>query len=318
MSTTQLLKSIEAEFGIPGAYDPEWLLSVPTEKQDRVVVITPDIATELLNRTDPNVQRPRKQHSVKLYAKAMKEGRWVMNDQPIMKDKEGNIIDGQNRLAACVYANKPFITRFILGVDRESVIHTIDIGVIRSKADALAIAHLGQIPHIKTIAGAIDYLYQISRGTHSHAPSRAEMVTNQEVIEWIDKYPNDYLLLEECAVTIHKYECLLWHRYTTALYFVFTKIDKKKADKFIYQFQTGIGLGEDSPILYIRKKMLEAKKATNRKHKLDWKEKVILFIRAWEDFYLNNGKMASAHYQTSIKHFPEIAGIKNIKLFGEK
>lgn len=315
MNTTEsLIRSLEKEFGVGGIYDPKWCLSNLTSKEERTVIITPDLAQQLLERTDSAVQRPIKPGSVKLYSKSMSEGRWVNNDQPIQRDQQGNIIDGRHRLTACVTSNKPFITKFINGVDREKVIHSIDIGVNRSKSDALAIGMLGEIPHIRTVAGAIEYLIHYSRGTHTSSASRADAVTNPDIMDWIDNNPKSYEEIELVTEILHQNESLIYQKYLAALYFIFRRIDMKKADKYINQLQTGIGLTESSPALYVRQKLIAAKKALNSKHKLGWKEKIILVIRGWNDYYENDGKMGGEYYHMNTKFFPTISGANSAQL----
>lgn len=315
MNTTEsLIKSLEREFGVAGIYDPKWCLTNLEAKEERTVIITPDLAQQLLDRTDSAVQRPIKPGSVKLYSREMRDGKWVNNDQPIQRDQQGNIIDGRHRLTACVAADRPFITKFINGVEREKVIHTIDIGVVRSKSDALAIGMLGEIPHIRTVAGAIEYLIHYSRGTHTSAASRADGVTNQDIMAWIDANPKAYEEIELVTEILHQNESLVYQKYLAALYFIFRRIDTKKADKYINQLQTGIGLSENSPALYVRTKLIAAKKALNSKHKLGWKEKLILVIRGWNDYYENDGKMGGEYYHMNTKFFPTISGANSAQL----
>lgn len=59
------------------------------------------------------------------YAKTMKSGAWVVNGQPIIFDTEGHLIDGVQRLTACIEAGVPFTTLVARGVHGDTL-HTID------------------------------------------------------------------------------------------------------------------------------------------------------------------------------------------------
>ena len=70
----------------------------------KVEVITPEIATDILENHNPRNRRV-SEPTVEAYASDMKQGRWVLNHQGIAFDEEGNLIDGQHRLWAIVFAN---------------------------------------------------------------------------------------------------------------------------------------------------------------------------------------------------------------------
>ena len=68
--------------------------------------ITPEMALEIL--TNKNFKnRPIKKHALKRLTDAIKSGEWIVTNQGISFDPDGNLLDGQHRLHACIEANIP-------------------------------------------------------------------------------------------------------------------------------------------------------------------------------------------------------------------
>lgn len=68
-----------------------------------ILTVTPEIATSWLDKNKEN--RAVNSSRVTQYSKAMKEGRWIENGQPIIVSDDGYLIDGQHRLNAIIKAN---------------------------------------------------------------------------------------------------------------------------------------------------------------------------------------------------------------------
>jgi hypothetical protein len=85
--------------------------------------ISPAQARKYLASADPH--RKPDARIVGTYAATMKAGAWVVNGQPIIFDTDGRLIDGMQRLSACVEAGVPFATLVARGVHGDTL-HTID------------------------------------------------------------------------------------------------------------------------------------------------------------------------------------------------
>lgn len=114
-----------------------------------LVTITPDMAREWLTRNRAN--RPTIEPRIFEYATDMEAGHWSVNGQAIIRDRHGNILDGQHRLMACDLAEVSFDSFVIDGVD-PSAMSTIDKGAPRKFSDTLALA--GE-PHATTLAAVV-------------------------------------------------------------------------------------------------------------------------------------------------------------------
>lgn len=112
-----------------------------------IETITPDEAQKMLDLNTNN--RPIRQVRVHLYASEMKADRWLLTGEPIIFNGT-NLINGQHRLAACVYAGVPFTTAVFRGAADE-VYQVIDSGLARTAGDVLK--HEG-IPHYNATASA--------------------------------------------------------------------------------------------------------------------------------------------------------------------
>jgi hypothetical protein len=135
---------------------PEGLAEVAQDSgmvRYRIISMTTTHAADLLDRRRPNARRHA--GAVRAYAAAMREGRWILNGMPIIISREGVLLDGVQRLLACVEARMPFDTFLSEQVD-DAACHTIDQQRRRSFASVLeargvAHAHALQATLVKLI-----------------------------------------------------------------------------------------------------------------------------------------------------------------------
>lgn len=89
----------------------------------RLMVVTVAQATGLLERRRESAKR--NSVAVRAYALAMRENRWILNGMPIIVSHQGVLLDGYQRLLACVEANMQFTT-FLAEDVGDDACHTID------------------------------------------------------------------------------------------------------------------------------------------------------------------------------------------------
>lgn len=104
-----------------------------------VVTITPEMAAEFLKMNTHN--RHEDKRSITTYAESMRAGKWMLNGEPIIISNTNVILDGQNRLYACVKAGVPFETLMVWGITEEAF-KTINIGKTRTPGDILFIDNI--------------------------------------------------------------------------------------------------------------------------------------------------------------------------------
>lgn len=96
-----------------------------------IELITPETAAAMLVTNVMN--RNKKREPI---TEAILNGEWKLNGASIVFSRDGILLDGQNRLMACVTANKPIVSIVVRGAEPESQI-TMDTGVKRQLCDYL-------------------------------------------------------------------------------------------------------------------------------------------------------------------------------------
>lgn len=115
--------------------DPKNRLLLEEGHIERIAVLTPDFAGELLKQLHPH-QRRLRQHHVEALARAMKEGRWRWTGDSFKFDKDLRVIDGQHRLAAIVLSKVPMRDAiFVVISSDEDTLPYLDQGLVRTIAD---------------------------------------------------------------------------------------------------------------------------------------------------------------------------------------
>jgi hypothetical protein len=102
------------------------------EIHDQTQLISPDDAKEILTRNDRN--RPINWHKVEEFAEIMRQGEWKLTPQGIILDGSGNILTGQTRLWAIVYAGISVYMRVSRGTPADAAF-VIDRGRPQSARD---------------------------------------------------------------------------------------------------------------------------------------------------------------------------------------
>jgi hypothetical protein len=117
MTTTEgntLISEETSQAGTTGAQSTKIQYSAET--------ITPDRAKALLAHA---VNKDKDEKAIHKYAEAMKKGVWIENFQTIAISQDGKLLNGVQRLYACIEADTPFYTWVARNV-REDTLHTID------------------------------------------------------------------------------------------------------------------------------------------------------------------------------------------------
>lgn len=100
--------------------------------EDETLLVTPEVAQELLKKNKKN--RPVNWNKVEEYAEIMRRGEWKLHAQGIILDELGNIVTGQKRLWAVVYADTPVYFRVTRGNPSDTA-PVIDRGQAQSARD---------------------------------------------------------------------------------------------------------------------------------------------------------------------------------------
>ena len=235
------------------------------------------MAKQLLTKNPNN--RQVKNANVLFLVKEIKEGRWELNGEPIIIDSNGQIVDGQHRLWACVDSNTTISTLIVYGVS-PSVINTIDTGTKRIAKDCL---DMHNIANSTLAASTIKLINQFERGTYSDVGSFNRVMSNQQVIDFYYDNMNKLENSISLANSLYK-KCnrIISTSIISGLHFLFDKKSKSQAEEFFNKLCTGIGLVDGSPITALRNKL--TREAVDGNKTMSQKDKVQNIIFAWNKF----------------------------------
>ena len=236
-----------------------------------VETINPSIAAAWLKANRLN--RPVRAAHVTFLAREMAEDKWVMNGQAIIISETEDVLDGQHRLLAIIESGATIRSLVIYGIKREAF-KTIDTGIVRTAADAIAVFFPGRgVGMSKTVAAAIPWCVGLQRGVIFCA----EKIANSDALLYIQDHPS----LWQCAAEVMGYPQdtrVLSQSMTTAAYEIFQRRDPDKARDFIRALCTGEMLSVKDPEYILR--AILAKDATSIQ-KYPARVRMRMVIKAW-------------------------------------
>lgn len=217
--------------------------------------ISPELAERYLGENKQN--RSLKTRYVRKLTGAITRGEWVLNGESIKFDVDGNLIDGQHRLAAVIEANQTIESLVVRNASREAQ-ETVDVGLKRSLADALKIR--GELSHSHT-AAAIGWFYRMQKGMSARVTGPGAKGTGgpdypsvQQGIAILESNPG----LRESRAMGSRLNAHLGipTGLATALYYTFSSIDNQDSEVFFEYLVGGANLGEKDPIHILRETLL--------------------------------------------------------------
>lgn len=264
--------------------------------KDLVKEITPKQAKIWLNEFR-HENRPISKRNLEKISQAINNGEWVFNGQPIIFSKDGHVLDGQHRLAACVATGKPILSMVISGVSAEAF-STMDCGKQRNSADILAIMGYQNV-HVVSTAARLLFWYDDNEGV-AYRPARYSNSTIRDRVQEFDG-------IQE-ASTAAKDKRLRMLGSIGAFVFVAyhaAKYDQEKCTEFFSKMATGIDLSEGHPILSLRNRLMAAKSTGEL---MSVVRVAAMTVKAWNAFV--TGKQIKLLQWSEPAVFPTIAGTR--------
>jgi hypothetical protein len=157
--------------------DKQWsvlvdLIKHPPENS-RIITISPGLAERVLSQLNTG-NRKKRPIRIRRYGEAMSDQGWILSGDTIKFGRNGMLLDGQNRLSACVRAGVPFRTHVIFGID-EVAFQVIDTGKARTNIDLFEMA---SIPYPGIVGPAVRWLAICDKGDPA---DRGLTFSNQEL-----------------------------------------------------------------------------------------------------------------------------------------
>jgi hypothetical protein len=247
----------------------QFLMNPPATS--RIIEIDPQSAGVILTERNQG-NRPPKPNKVQQFAADIANDRWGVTGDTLKFAPDGRLLDGQNRLAASVRANKSFKTHVVFGID-PALFGRMDIGKPRNAADVL---HIAGYKYASTLASALRWAYLLDTDPYNRETLRPEFVL--ELAR--DRYPD----IEECIKYGRDINRQFAHPagQAAALMYKFRKSDPAKAKEFLQAWLRGERNGK-SQIIDIMQAQLHSTKANNngRIHELT---RAAVIIKAWNIF----------------------------------
>lgn len=213
--------------------------------------ITPEIAKQMLEqdvkakRQSGYRNRALSESTIVTLTEQMSQGKWRLNGSTIVLNGS-ELIDGQHRLHSVIRSKVSIQTLVVRGVSIDSF-STIDRGKKRSPADILSIAGEGS-PVLMAATLRMVYAY------HQKSLPTMGGQHKKEVLELIKEYP--YVRQSVIwAISQGKRTSLVTMTVLATAHAILSQIDIKQAEVFLEALVSGVNIGENSPLYWLRSRL---------------------------------------------------------------
>lgn len=233
-------------------WDDEFLV----RRGNYLTEITPELAGRLLERNTNN--RKPKERAIRNYARDMEAGKWDPDASDIKFARTGDLLDGQNRLMACMAAGVPFPTLVRTGLDIHSRMH-VDVGVKRTVADMLKMER-GVTRSPTTVGAAVVLRIRYEDRVFNHAGKRSTTVggggrpfqfislTHDEYLEYLDEHPS-FLKFHGHAEAVRNRVVPAFPGSAILCFLsMAAELDEKETLQFVQRLTEGEFAGPDDPL----------------------------------------------------------------------
>lgn len=239
------------------------------------IEMTPEMAADILKRNPTN--RHIKRSHVDLMARDMAAGDFQFNGDAIRLNGNGELIDGQHRLTACVKSGASFHTLLIRGLSSD-VRATIDSGSKRTFADRLA---MDGIASATAVASALRLAAGFANGE-----GRAIQLSHQEMGHLFDIHGDG--ITDSVRKTLKSFP-----RVTSAIaaiHYIGTATGNPgRADAWAGAWRSGVPDYDRCPVHKLRERLVFSFSVTGTTGKLTPLDTNRLMVKAWNHFVLRKG-----------------------------
>lgn len=233
-------------------------------------IITPtDAATILGMNTGNRHPKPKRQAQLE---RDIAQGRFIPNGETIIIGKT-RLLNGQNRLLACIRADRPFISLVVRGID-DHAFDSMDQVTPRSVVDKLRT--MGHVSNPTGLASALSILWRFDTGRYRNAFGWQMHPTIGEALATLSEHPE----VEDAVATIgaHARSVGFPTAAISAMSIICGRTDSELAEGFFARLVSGEKLTADEPV-YLLRRRFDANRTA--KAKLTVLEQSILIVKAW-------------------------------------
>lgn len=268
---------------------------VSATKRVETVELTPEIATLWKERNTKN--RKLRAGNVARMADAMVRSEWKDNGETMKFDRNGILLDGQNRIEAVLLSQATITVTVVYGLDPE-VFDSLDQGAKRTTADVLYIG--GEDKYAVLLASAMRFQVAYDNGRHDKM-----RVTAQQVRDALEKHPG---MRESAAFAANKFKRnrMMPPSVAAFLHYQFSQRSRRDANAFFENLDNGINLSKGTPLYMLREQLMD--NATNRSGRGGRFEDTFiaaLAIKAWNAFH-TGAELKVLRYVPSKEEYPKI------------
>lgn len=212
-------------------YEQLMLFVKQPPETSRILVITPALAERVLANLNTN-NRKKRPANIQRFSEAMSNRGWIVTGDTIKFARDGLLLDGQNRLSACVRAQMPFKTHAVFGID-EDAFKAIDAGAKRTAPDTFQVSG---VPYAGIVSYAVRWLL-IGDG------NRGQTFDNAHLYDFYKKSV-DAELMQDAARWASSVSKAVPHGPLAAHLYLFASKDTALAKKFATDLAEKTGAGK--------------------------------------------------------------------------
>jgi hypothetical protein len=261
--------------------------------------VTPELAERWLEKNTRN--RHESGALTAQYGRSMSKDKFLFTGDSVKLSPEGEILDGQHRLLACVKTGKPFDVLVVSNLPPERQ-HLVDAGRKRTTADMFAIRHITRGPQLS--AGArthLTWMHWIDTGG-SIQPGVPEI--DDHAVEIL---PSLLAGLQAADLIASKEHGLGSRKISPgsviAAYVRALEVTDNPyvVGAWFTRLATGLGLKAGEPVRLLRQKLQSFTTA-------QWRLQLYFIIKTWNATFTGEGirKLQEPPYGLSISHFTDL------------
>ena len=219
-----------------------------------LVMITPSMATKWLDDHNQGNFRVIHNDRIVAYSNDITAGNWESNGATIVFDLDGDLLDGQHRLAAIVHAD--ISVQMLVVTDSPATAQRVDRGKPRSVAQWLS--HKG-IKNAAVVAAVARLCLMHERGMWSRVSANKRDVSDDHIIDFAMRHRNS--MANDKAIKISGLSGAMIH----AVVFIGSGYRGYEANEvtkwFVESLRSGANLNETDAVFHLRS-ILMLKRAT--------------------------------------------------------
>jgi hypothetical protein len=156
-------------------------------ENSRVIPFTPGLASHVLQECNSG-NRKMKPRMIRRYKADMEQGGWRLTGETIIFSRGGILLDGQNRMAACLQAGKLFRTHTVFGI-ADDTFPALNSGASRNSSDLF---YKAAVPHAQIVGNAVRWIMIYESGD----PTSRASYGNPEMFDFYNEHVDQDVLTQ--------------------------------------------------------------------------------------------------------------------------